>query len=110
MILHGNRPGERRTYANKIGSEKCDLNLGVVLAVEENSLLGFRETNNRTDLFQLCDVLRGTDSDKTQNTTKDCERSFHISFLLLRISGWQGVVPSGASPLGANPASRILAT
>src|SRR6185437_1278790 len=57
MVPGGNWLGETRAYANKIRSKQCDLNLGVVLTVENDGLLGFCKTNNRTDLFQLRDIL-----------------------------------------------------
>jgi hypothetical protein len=60
MVLRRQRPGEGRAYAHQIGSQQCDLNLGVVLAVEDDGLLGFCETEDGTNLLQPGDLLRRT--------------------------------------------------
>jgi hypothetical protein len=63
--------GKGRSYAHQIGGEKGDLNLGIVPAVEDDSLFGFGETNDRADLLQLGDVLRRSESSETKNTNRN---------------------------------------
>ena len=50
--------GEGGPYPDKVGSQDGDLDLRLVVATDYDSVLTFRETNDRPDLLELSDVLR----------------------------------------------------
>src|SRR6266508_1790932 len=79
MIFGGQRLREGRPNSHQIGREKRNLNLGMVVAVEDDRFFGLCETNNRTDLLQPGYVLGRHKSNQSQNTTEDKNAFLHIS-------------------------------